>query len=117
MPLTKHTSIRSALERRAQGYRRGVHNKIDPDKTLSQEAMEVGETDTVLLAVSADADLDSLGSTEGLHELSFGEIKGLAKELLTVHDSSPGPKGDGVMRILMENPNGFVLVGRNSNLP
>ena len=79
--------------------------------------MEADETDTVLLAVSADADLDSLGSREGLHELNFGEIKGLAKELLTVHGSDPGPNGDSVIQTLMENPNGFnTRIGGDNKL-
>ena len=107
MALTKHTSILSALEMRAERYRRRVHNKIDADEALYREALELDETGTVVTSPLTESDDDSDSSQSMLPVQSYEEIKGIAKELLTVQGIAPGPKGGGTTRLAMENPNGL----------
>ena len=60
MNLVKHTTILSALERRALRYRRDVHNKLDGDELLYREAMETDETETVATEPLSESDDDVL---------------------------------------------------------
>ena len=107
MTLTKHASILSALEKRAERYRRGVHNIISKDEALYREAIALDETETVVTSSMTDSDDDSVSSGANLQEQNYSEIEGIAKELLTVQGQAPGPKSEGTVRLAMENPNGL----------
>ena len=44
------------------------------------------------------------------------EIKGVTDEVLKVHGIAPRKKGEGVTRVIYENPNGFnSRITRNKN--
>ena len=122
MGITRHTKVMSALEKRALRYRRKGHDKQDQDEALYNAAVD--ETGTVSTQGLTDSDEDSV-STKGesaageytnvggstveieasIKEIS--EIQGVADELLTVHGVAPGPKPEGVTRMIYENLDGI----------
>ena len=122
MGITRHTKVMSALEKRALRYRRKGHDNQDQDEALYNAAVD--ETGTVSTQGLTDSDDDSV-STKGesaageytnvggstveieasIKEIS--EIQGVADELLTVHGVAPGPKPEGVTRMIYENLDGI----------
>ena len=103
----------SVLEKRALRYRRKGQKEVDQDEVLYNEALN--ETGTVSTAALSDSDDESLGS-ETFREpitaaeaafLERGAISGKSDDLLNVHGVAPGPKPEGVTRLIYENPDGF----------
>ena len=108
MGVTRHTKVLSVLEKRALRYRRKGHEEIDKDEALFNEALD--ETQTVLTASLTDSDDESLGTNYTIAEATYMEnveALGVSDELLTVHGVAPGPKPEGVTRLIYENPDGF----------
>ena len=109
MGLTKHSKVLAALEKRALRFRRKGQGQVDLDEVLYNEAID--ETGTVSTAGLTDSDSESLGNNiiaeaEATY-LELEEIEGVSDELLTVHGTAPGPKPEGVTRLIYENPDGF----------
>ena len=120
MGVTRHAKVLGTLEKRALRYRRKGQAPIDKDETLYNEAID--ETGTVPLEGLLDPIDESSGMettmTQSLAEaLENEEIKGISDDLLNVHGIAPGPKPEGVTRLLYENPDGFnTRIGGNEKL-
>ena len=118
MGVTRHTNVLSVLEKRALRYRRKGHDDIDKDKALFNEALD--ETQTVSTASLTDSDDESLGINYTIAEATYMEnveALGVSDELLTVHGVAPGPKPEGVTRLIYENPDGFnTRISNNEKL-
>ena len=107
MGLTKHSKVLSLLEKRALRFRRKGHDLVDLDEALYEEAID--ETGTVSTVGLTDSDSDN---GDHINEsiatsLELEEIQGVHEDLLQVHGVVPGPKADGVTRVIYENPDGF----------
>ena len=113
MGVTKHSRVLSALEKRALRYRRKGQKEVDQDEVLYNEALD--ETGTVSTAALSDSDDESLGSGTFRESITAAEaaflereaISGISDDLLNVHGFAPGPKPEGVTRLIYENPDGF----------
>ena len=111
MGVTRHSKVLSVLEKRALQYRSRGQDKLDKDKVLFNEALD--ETQTVSTASLTDSDDESVGTIATnvtTAEAIFWEteaVQKLSSDLLTVHGVAPGPKPEGVTRMIYENPDGF----------
>ena len=108
MGVTGHSKVMSVLEKRALQYRRKGQDEVDKDEALFNKALD--ETQTVSTASLTDSDNELLGTTLTTAEATFlenEEIQGVSDDLLTVHGVAPGPKPEGVTRLIYENPDGF----------
>ena len=105
--LTKHKRVMSALELRALRYRRKGQPQEDADEALYQEALD--ETETVSTANLTDSDDSSAGTitTAEATYLEEEELAGINDDLLTIHGVAPGPKAEGVSRLVYENLDGI----------
>ena len=104
MSKTKHTTVLSVLEKRALRYRRRGHNKVDKDEALISQAID--ETGTVDTSPLTDSDSDSITSFTCETEQHLLELKGVSKELLSVHgwhrERRQRGSQDSLWRIVME---------------
>ena len=120
MGVTKHQRVLSVLEKRALRYReRGgsTRQQPTPDYTID----ETGTVDTAGLTDSdSDGDLLSVDSNkvgQSTEQQELEEIQGVADELLRVHGTAPGCKGEGITRLLYENAHGLnSRIGGNEKL-
>ena len=108
--VTRHTKVLTALEKRALRYRRKGREEKDYDETLYEEAID--ETGTVatgeLVEPSlTDSSADDYMSSAIASMLENEEIQGVSDDLLNIHGIAPGPKPEGVTRLLYENPDGL----------
>ena len=105
MPLTKHNTILSVLEKRALRYRaRGKHASLH-----LHVGDDIDETGTVETESLTDSDGDSINSFQGanIKQQELDSIKDVDDELLKVHGAAPGSKAEGVVRLIYENANGI----------
>ena len=124
MGVTRHTKVLSVLEKRALRFHRKGQVTVDQDEALFNEALD--ETLTVSTASLTDSDEESLGTTTSNTPtftaaeatlLENEEIRGVDDELLTVHGVAPGPKPEGVTRMIYENADGFnTRISNNEKL-
>ena len=109
MNLTKHINVLSALEKQALRSRKKGQAQLDTNEVLYNNAVD--ETGTVSTESSINTDAEC--KEQYLHEkrraenFEMEEIKGVTDEVLKVHGIAPGEKGQGVTRVINENPNGF----------
>ena len=109
MNLTKHINGLTSLEKQALRYRKKGQVQLDTDEVLYNDVVdEIGTVSTAYL-INPDAEckekyLYEKGRAEK-HEME--EIMGVTDEVLEVHGIAPGKKGEGVTRVIYENPNGF----------
>ena len=104
--VTKHTKILSALEKRALRYRRKGQKEVDQDEILYNEALD--ETGTVSTACLTDSDDESWGDEPSRVPITAAEatflekeaVSGISDDLLNVHGIAPGPKPEGVTRLI-----------------
>ena len=109
MSTSKHSKILSVLEQRALRWRNKVVHKHNEDDLLYRAALdETGTVDTAPLSDS-DGDCESVDSatTKTTEQHGGLGIEGVLDEVLEVHGVTPARKGEGVTRLMMENPNGF----------
>ena len=62
------------------------------------------------MASLTESDEKSLGTTFTTVEATYLEnevIQGVSDDLLSLHGIAPGPKSEGVTRLIYENPDGF----------
>ena len=114
--VTRHSKVLGALEKRALRYCMKGQAPIDKDETLYNKAID--ETGTVPLEGLLDPTDKSSGKETTMTQsiaaaLENEEIKGISDNLLNVHGIAPGPKPEGVTRLIYENPDGFnTRIGR-----
>ena len=111
MGLMRRSKVLLALEKRALRFcrRDQCQGQVDLDEVLFNKAID--ETGTVSTAGLTDSDNESFGNktiaeAEATY-LELEEVGGVSDELLTVHGMAPGPKPEGVTRLIYENPDGF----------
>ena len=114
MGVTRHAKVLGALEKRALRYRRKGQAPIDKDEALYNEAID--ETDTVPLEglldpIDESSRVETTMTQTIAAALENEEIKGISDDLLNVHGIAPGPKPEGVTRLLNENPDWFKHSG------
>ena len=108
MTLAKHSRVMSALEKRALRYRRQGQIAEDSDEALYNEAIdEMGTISTAGLSDSDDDISVQNTSTAEATYLEEEEIRGVSDDLLSIQGNVPGPKRDGVSRLIYENADGF----------
>ena len=108
MTLAKHSRVMTALEKRALRYRRKGQVVSDPDEALYNEAIdETGTVSTVGLDADSEGDIVQNFTTAEATLLEEEEIRGVSDDLLTIHGNVPGPKPEGVSRLLYENLDGI----------
>ena len=110
MSTSKHSKILSVLEQRALRRRNKVAHSHNEDDLFYKAALD--ETGTVNTAPLSDSDdecesvdsenINNVNITEQQREL---RIEGVPDEVLEVHGVAPMRKGEGVTRLIMENPN------------
>lgn len=114
--VTRHVKVLSALEKRSLRFRRKGRHQVDLDEVLFNEAID--ETGTVSTVELTDSDSEGGYITEA--EATFLEeeaVRGCCEDLLTVHGVAPGPKAEGVSRLIYENPDGFnTRISENEKL-
>ena len=109
MSTSKHSKILSVLEQRALRWRNKAVHSHNEDDLLYRAALD--ETGTVNTAPFSDSDgecesVDSTTTNTTEQHRGLG-IEGVLEEVLEVHGVAPTRKGEGVTRLMMENPNGF----------
>ena len=119
MNLTKHINVLPALDNRVLRYRKKVLVHLDNNALLYNNAID--ETGTVSTAslINPDAECKEqhLHEKRGAEQCEMEEIKGVTDEVLKVNGISPGKKGEGMTRVIYENPNGFnSQITRNEKL-
>ena len=109
MNITNPTNVLSALDKWALQYRKIGQVQLDMDEVLYNDAIdETGTVSTVSL-INPDAECKEQYLYEKRRAEQYGmkEIKWVTDEVLKVHGVAPGKKGEGVTRVIYENPNGF----------
>ena len=97
------------LEQRALRWRNKVAHSHNKDDLMYSAALD--ETGTVNTAPLSDSDgecepVDSVTTKTTDQHRGLG-IEGVLDKVLEVHGVAPTRKGEGVTRLMMENPNGF----------
>ena len=112
MEITKHSSVLSALEKRALRFRRKGRTLDELDDQLYQEAIdETGTVDTTgITGGVGSAPGDELGGDNNIALAEYLEVmraKGSLDDLLRVHGAVPSAKSEGVTRVIYKNFNGL----------
>jgi len=106
MATTEHNKILSILERRARRFRPELRQVIEQE----QLDTSLDETGTLL---NFEADMEARERERQAQLEEENSIRDIRDEVLEIHGKVPGKKGEGVIRLLYENANGFD--GRFSN--
>jgi hypothetical protein len=100
-----HQSILRALEHWAKQFKCKEKVRCVDDNLVSWARDETGTIDSTLL--SNRTEMNEHVALVELQEKVRVEELGISKEILKIHGVAPATKGEGIIRLIYENANGF----------
>jgi hypothetical protein len=100
-----HQSILRALDHRARQFKCKEKFRCANDNLISWPLDETGTIDSSLLLNRTEMD-ERMALVELQKKVRVDEL-GISEEVLKVHGVAPATKGEGIIRLIYENTNGF----------
>ena len=115
----KHHKVLAALEKRALNYRYGKRAIVSWGSNGVEDTLDdTGTVDTTGV-IMGDGGEDGVGGicASEVIQLEVFSALGVNEEVLSIHGTAPGIKGDGVSRLIYENLDGLLnRIGGNEKL-